>query len=163
MKNLKPVSTETSTASIFEKSTIAKDVKEQNLIILPSLKTEEPKKEQKKKEKEEAVIIATEDHQKLHQTNQRLSIDQLTDKADRVYLLRKKYQEIRDKRKQLESFTISHDGDNAQLTLVDANELTISTSNPIAIGKLLKDWMSDLNSVLEKTENEIREELEFLN
>lgn len=162
MKNLKTVSADTSAASIFEKST-TKEVKEQNLIILPSIKAEEPQKEQKKKEKEEAVIIATEELQKCHQTNQRLSIDQLTDKADRVYLLRKKYQEIRDKRKQLESFTISHDGDNAQLTLVDANELTISTSNPIAIGKLLKDWMSDLNSVLEKTENEIREELEFLN
>jgi len=162
MKNLKTVSADTSAASIFEKST-TKEVKEQNLIILPSIKAEEPQIEQKKKEKEEAVIIATEELQKCHQNNQRLSIDQLTDKADRVYLLRKKYQEIRDKRKQLESFTISHDGDNAQLTLVDANELTISTSNPIAIGKLLKDWMSDLNSVLEKTENEIREELEFLN
>lgn len=93
----------------------------------------------------------------------RLSIDELTDKADRVYLLKEKYKEIRAKRKQLEGFTISHDNSNAQLTLVDANGLSISTSNPVAIGKLLSDWAVDLNCHLEKTEGEIRSELEKLN
>ena len=93
----------------------------------------------------------------------RLSIDELTDKAERVYLLRQKYQEVREKRKQLESFTISHDKNNAQLTLVDAKGLSISTSNPVAIGKLLSDWMLDLNNHLAKTEEEIRSELERLN
>ncbi|UVV77385.1 hypothetical protein NXW84_06450 [Bacteroides fragilis] len=95
--------------------------------------------------------------------NKRLSIDELTDKAERVYLLRQKYQEVREKRKQLESFTISHDKNNAQLTLVDAKGLSISTSNPVAIGKLLSDWMLDLNNHLAKTEEEIRSELERLN
>ena len=93
----------------------------------------------------------------------RLSIDELTDKAERVYLLRQKYQEVREKRKQLESFTISHDKNNAQLTLVDAKGLSISTSNPVAIGKLLSDWMLDLNNHLAKSEEEIRSELERLN
>lgn len=92
----------------------------------------------------------------------RLSIDELTDKADRVYLLRQKYQEVREKRKQLESFTISHDKNNAQLTLVDAKGLSISTSNPVAIGKLLADWMLDINNHLSKTEADIRSELEQL-
>jgi hypothetical protein len=92
-----------------------------------------------------------------------MSIDVLMDKADRTYLLRQKYQEIRDKRKQLEAFTISHDKNNAQLTLVDAKGLTISTSNPVSIGKLLNDWMDDLNNHLKKTEDEIRAELEAHN
>lgn len=92
-----------------------------------------------------------------------MSIDVLMDKADRTYLLRQKYQEIREKRKQLEAFTISHDKNNAQLTLVDAKGLTISTSNPVSIGKLLTDWMDDLNNHLKKTEDEIRAELESLN
>ena len=88
-----------------------------------------------------------------------MSIDVLMDKADRTYLLRQKYQEIREKRKQLEAFTISHDKNNAQLTLVDAKGLTISTSNPVSIGNLLTDWMDDLNNHLKKTEDEIRAEL----
>lgn len=93
----------------------------------------------------------------------RLSIDELTDKADRIYLLRQKFQTVREKRKQLEGFAISHEKDNAQLTLVDANGLTITTSNPVAIGKLLADWMKDLNENLERVESEIRTELEILN
>ncbi len=92
-----------------------------------------------------------------------MSIDVLMDKADRTYLLRQKYQEIREKRKQLEAFTISHDKNNAQLTLVDAKGLTIATSNPVSIGKLLTDWMDDLNTHLKKTEDEIRAELEARN
>ena len=92
-----------------------------------------------------------------------MSIDVLMDKADRTYLLRQKYQEIREKRKQLEAFKISHDKNNAQLTLVDAKGLTISTSNPVSIGKLLADWMDDLNTHLKKTEDEIRAELEARN
>ncbi len=134
------------------------------LIVLPSLPTEEETKEQvsakvetpvQTSKKESSFVVAA--------PNKRLSIDELTDKAERVYLLRQKYQEVREKRKQLESFTISHDKNNAQLTLVDAKGLSISTSNPVAIGKLLSDWMLDLNNHLAKTEEEIRSELERLN
>lgn len=132
------------------------------LLLLPPVPEE--KKEVKQpvptvlpvaKEKEEITTEAA-------PTPKRLSIDELTDKADRVYLLRQKYQEVREKRKQLESFTISHDKNNAQLTLVDAKGLSISTGNPVAIGKLLADWMLDINNHLSKTEADIRSELEIL-
>ena len=45
---------------------------------------------------------------------------------------------------------------------MDAKGLSISTSNPVAIGKLLADWMLDLNNHLSKTEKEIQVELEQL-
>lgn len=146
-------------APIFESQSSSQSAS-QNLILLPTLpqSDDKGKKEAKKVIKTETVFP-----EQPQPHPQKLSIDQLTDKADRVYLLRKKYEEIRDKRKQLEKFAISHDSNNAQLTLVDANELTISTSNPVAIGKLLADWMCDLNTGLEKTESEIRRELEGLN
>lgn len=135
------------------------------LIVLPSLPTE---KEETKEQVSAKVEIPVQTSKKESSSvvaapNKRLSIDELTDKAERVYLLRQKYQEVREKRKQLESFTISHDKNNAQLTLVDAKGLSISTSNPVAIGKLLSDWMLDLNNHLAKTEEEIRSELERLN
>ena len=130
------------------------------LLLLPPVPEE-------KKEKKPAKVVTPVVSEKKETTTataapKRLSIDELTDKADRVYLLRQKYQEVREKRKQLESFTISHDKNNAQLTLVDAKGLSISTSNPVAIGKLLADWMLDLNNHLSKTEKEIRVELEQL-
>lgn len=85
-----------------------------------------------------------------------LSMEELSEKVDRLHLLRLKHLEIKEKRKQLESFAISHDNNNAQLTLVDANGLSISTSNPQSIGKLIIDWTAELNSVLGKVEEDIR-------
>ena len=135
------------------------------LIVLPSLPTEKEETKEQVSAKVETPVQTSkkESSSVVAAPNKRLSIDELTDKAERVYLLRQKYQEVREKRKQLESFTISHDKNNAQLTLVDAKGLSISTSNPVAIGKLLSDWMLDLDNHLAKTEEEIRSELERLN
>lgn len=135
------------------------------LIVLPSLPTEKEETKEQVSAKVETPVQTSkkESSSVVAAPNKRLSIDELTDKTERVYLLRQKYQEVREKRKQLESFTISHDKNNAQLTLVDAKGLSISTSNPVAIGKLLSDWMLDLNNHLAKTEEEIRSELERLN
>ena len=135
------------------------------LIVLPSLPTEKEETKEQVSAKVETPVQTSkkESSSVVAAPNKRLSIDELTDKAERVYLLRQKYQEVREKRKQLESFTISHDKNNAHLTLVDAKGLSISTSNPVAIGKLLSDWMLDLNNHLAKTEEEIRSELERLN
>lgn len=138
------------------------------LILLPTELETKPQKVKPQEVKKKTDVKEQKEEDKVRETTvttaqKRLSIDELTDKADRIYLLKEKYSEIRTKRKQLESFTISHDNSNAQLTLVDANGLSISTSNPVAIGKLLADWAIDLNGHLEKTENEIRLELEKYN
>lgn len=123
----------------------SKKAVEEPLLLLPTVPEVKPEAKQEAKQNSPVTMC--------------MSIDVLMDKADRTYLLRQKYQEIREKRKQLEAFTISHDKNNAQLTLIDAKGLTISTSNPVSIGKLLADWMNDLNEHLKKTEDEIRAEL----
>lgn len=139
---------------------------EKPLFVLPIAPEEKAEKKVEEAAKvTEKTILKEEPQQEAAKveipvTKKHLSIDELNDKADRVYLLKGKYQEIREKRKQLEKFTISHDQSNAQLTLVDANGLTISTSNPTAIRKLLMDWMIDLVNHMLKTEDDIRKELE---
>lgn len=111
-----------------------------------------------------AVVIPTEkpttEEKEIKKT---LSIEELNDKAERLNLLRVKYNTIREKRKQLDSFSVAHDRNNAQLTLVDAQGMEIRTSNPASIGKLLKDWMCDLNDSLGKVEMEMRNELASFN
>lgn len=138
-------------AAVLGNAVTNKKKEEAPLLLLPSAPMQEkPKQEATKQEAIRKLLVP-------------MSIDALMDKADKLYLQRQKYQEIREKRKQLEAFTISHDKNNAQLTLVDAKGLTISTSNPVSIGKLLADWMNDLNEHLKKTEDEIRAELEARN
>ena len=81
------------------------------LIVLPSLPTEKEETKEQVSAKVETPVQTSkkESSSVVAAPNKRLSIDELTDKAERVYLLRQKYQEVREKRKQLESFTISHD------------------------------------------------------
>ena len=158
-------------AAVLGNAVTNKKKEEAPLLLLPSAPIQEkPKQEATKQEatKQEATKQeATKQEATKQEATRKLlvpmSIDALMDKADKLYLQRQKYQEIREKRKQLEAFTISHDKNNAQLTLVDAKGLTISTSNPVSIGKLLADWMNDLNEHLKKTEDEIRAELEARN
>lgn len=136
------------------------------LIVKPQAK-EEPKEEQKlqpilqslapePKSAEEATPKA---QPQVQLQLKQLTMDEIDDKAEKLYLLRTKRQEIKDKRKQIEKFTISHDKNNAQLTLVDAKGLSIATSNPQSIGKLLVDWMGDLDTCLATVEEDMRKEL----
>ncbi len=114
-------------------------------------------KEKKVEQLKEATPV------KIEQTNKepkRLTMEELTDRVDKLHLLRLKHQEIKDKRKQLECFSISHDKNNAQMTLVDTNGLSISTSNPQSIGKLIIDWTAELNTCLGKVEEDIRKIIE---
>ena len=108
-------------------------------------KAEAPKAEAPKAEAPKAVVP--------------ISFDELTDKVERVYLLKLKYAEIREKKQRLERFTIKNDTDTAVLTLRDAKGETITTHNPRAIGSLLADWAKDLSERLFRVEEEMRREL----
>lgn len=140
------------TASVNVKENAATESKD---IIPIVIKTRKEEKETKptdvsvKKEKTEIAATATP-----------LTIDELTERAERLHLYRIKYEEIRDKRKQLQVFAISHDEKNAQLTVVDANGLKISTSSPNSIKKLISDWSAELDAHLLKVEIDMRMLLE---
>ena len=130
-----------------------------SLILLPTL-PEQPK--EKKTKTEAKVKTEKTESQQAAPKSKKMSIDELTDKAERVYMLQNKYSEIRSKRKQLQAFVLKHEEETAQLTLVDARGMSIVTHNPTAIKNLLADWGKDLNSKLKEVENNLRTELEHL-
>lgn len=130
-----------------------------SLILLPTL-PEQPK--EKKTKTEAKVKTEKTESQQTAPKSKKMSIDELTDKAERVYMLQNKYSEIRSKRKQLQAFVLKHEEETAQLTLVDARGMSIVTHNPTAIKNLLADWGKDLNSKLKEVENNLRTELEHL-
>ena len=134
-------------------------VENDSLILLPTL-PEQPK--EKKTKTEAKVKTEKTESQQAAPKSKKMSIDELTDKAERVYMLQNKYSEIRSKRKQLQAFVLKHEEETAQLTLVDARGMSIVTHNPTAIKNLLADWGKDLNSKLKEVENNLRTELEHL-
>lgn len=89
-----------------------------------------------------------------------LSLDELTERAERLNLQRIKYEEIKGKRKQLQAFQISHDEKNAQLTIVDAKGDKITTNSPVSISQVISIWGTELDDHLSKVENEMRAILE---
>lgn len=95
---------------------------------------------------------------KAIEATRKLSVEQITDKAEKLHLLEVRYQQIKNKKRQVENFAISHDRNNARLTLVDAEGKEITTSNPTSIKKVIEDWKVDLNRCLEETENDMRTE-----
>ena len=130
-----------------------------SLILLPTL----PEQPTERKTKTEAKVKTEKtESQQAAPKSKKMSIDELTDKAERVYMLQNKYSEIRSKRKQLQAFVLKHEEETAQLTLVDARGMSIVTHNPTAIKNLLADWGKDLNSKLKEVENNLRTELEHL-
>lgn len=110
------------------------------------------------KEKNESVISSQEITPK-----KTLSIDELTERAEKLHLLKLKYEEIKEKRKQLQAFSISHDEKNAQLTIVDAKGERITTNSPTSISQVITIWADELDSHLSKNEMDMRSILEAFN
>lgn len=157
MKNL---SSSAASAQVVNPVVLTAKEKEEETKKVPAvlvLKQEVKEKDIEPTPKKEAQeIVTTPQRPSIQAAPVQLSMEELNEKVDRLHLLRLKHLEIKEKRKQLESFSISHDNNNAQLTLVDANGLSISTSNPQSIGKLIIDWTTELNAVLGKVEEDIR-------
>ena len=85
-----------------------------------------------------------------------MDISSIIEKAEKLHLLRKKYEELQEKRKKLDLFAISHDCDNAQLQLADAKGLTFESANPKCIKQIIDIWKIDFNSAIQETENQMR-------
>lgn len=84
------------------------------------------------------------------------SISDLMEKAEKLHLLKEKYDDLTRKRKSLDAFEISHDKENAQMEIVDANGLEFNSSNPRCIAQVLDIWKKDYADAIDATEQKIR-------
>lgn len=84
------------------------------------------------------------------------SISDLMEKAEKLHLLKEKYDDLTKKRKSLDAFEISHDKENAQIEIVDANGMEFQSGNPRCIAQVIDIWKQDYASAIESTEQKIR-------
>ena len=85
------------------------------------------------------------------------SIEELQAKAEKTAQLVSRYQTIKSKKAEVDSFVILHDSNQAQITIRDVNGREIVTNNPKTIGQVLTTWKADIAEALVKSEQEIRE------
>lgn len=128
----------------------AEDVKSE-----PIVNTEEQKQieqeakapEETSEVKEQPIIIAT----------VQATIEDIKRKAELLTRLSAKYDDLVEKRKRMENFSISHDNDTAEILLHDAKGESFKSNSPKAIAKFIEFCKEEFSEVIKDTENQMRE------
>lgn len=84
------------------------------------------------------------------------TIQEMQEKAEKMHILSLKYNSLSIKKRELELFSISHDGDTARMRLTDTKGMEFESSNPTCIRQLLEIWKKSYADALAKTEEEMR-------
>ncbi len=85
------------------------------------------------------------------------SIEDIKRKSEVLSRLAVKWDALNEKRKRVENFAISHDGDTAAVRVFDASGEVFESNSPKTIGKLIEFWKEEFSDTLEKVEKEMRE------
>jgi len=85
------------------------------------------------------------------------SIEDIKRKSEVLSRLTVKWDVLNEKRKRVENFAISHDGDTASAIVRDAHGEVFESNNPKTIGKLIELWGVDFSEAIAAVEKEMRE------
>ncbi len=85
------------------------------------------------------------------------SIEELQARAEKTSQLVKRYQTVKEKKAEIDRFTILHDSENSKIYISDEDGRSITTSNPKSIAQVIDIWKKDINEALAKAEQEVRE------
>jgi hypothetical protein len=83
-----------------------------------------------------------------------LSIEDLKNRAITLALLNQKHDDLTEKRKRLERFSIVHDQHNANIRVVDAQGEEFVSSSPKSIKRLIEFWQEEFREAI--AENEVQ-------
>lgn len=113
---------------------------------------EEKKAEVINKAKAEDVIFSA-----VVQEIKPLTIEEIKRKSEVLSRLAVKYDQLQEKRKQVENFKLSHDKDSTLVRVFDSGGEVFESSSPKTIGRLLDFWFEEFSEGLKETEKQMRE------
>ena len=113
---------------------------------------EEKKAEVINKAKAEDVVFSP-----VVQELKSLTIEEIKRKSEVLSRLAAKYDQLQEKRKQVENFKLSHDKDSTLVSVSDSNGEVFESSSPKTIGRLLDFWFEEFTEGLKETEKQMRE------
>lgn len=87
-----------------------------------------------------------------------LTLQELKNRATIIHLLDEKHTKLISKRASLDTFSIKHEKDNAQIVVTDANGEEFRSSSPKTIGQLIKFWKEEFDEAIEELEAEIKKQ-----
>lgn len=86
-----------------------------------------------------------------------LTIEEIKRKSEVLSRLAVKYDQLQEKRKQVENFKLSHDKDSTLVRVFDSGGEVFESSSPKTIGRLLDFWFEEFSEGLKETEKQMRE------
>ena len=86
-----------------------------------------------------------------------LSIEDIKRKSEVLSRLSVKWDSLAEKRRRVENFAISHDGDTASAIVRDSQGEVFESNSPKTIGKLIEFWKSEFSEAIANVEMEMRE------
>ena len=113
---------------------------------------EEKKAEVINKAKAEDVVFSP-----VVQELKSLTIEEIKRKSEVLSRLAAKYDQLQEKRKQVENFKLSHDKDSTLVSVSDSNGEVFESSSSKTIGRLLDFWFEEFTEGLKETEKQMRE------
>jgi hypothetical protein len=85
------------------------------------------------------------------------SIEEIKRKSEVLSRLSVKWDSLNEKRRRVEDFAISHDGDTASVRVRDAQGELFESNSPKTIGKLIEFWKEEFSDAIAGVEKEMRE------
>ena len=86
-----------------------------------------------------------------------LSIEDIKRKSEVLSRLSVKWDSLAEKRRRVENFAISHDGDTASTIIRDAQGEVFESNSPKTIGQLIEFWKAEFSEAIANVEKEMRE------
>ena len=96
------------------------------------------------------------DTDQVKETTAPPSFEQVKQGIEKRFLLVEKHNELTEQKLKLEKFQISHDSDRVSMRINDENGLNFSSSNPVAVGKLIEFCLASLTEKMKEIENQLR-------
>lgn len=112
----------------------------QPVETVPQITTTDPITKEEKQE-----IVKTE-------AKREPTLQEFKDRATILYLLQEKHTGLIDKRNRLDRFQISHDNQNAEIIVKDANGLEFKSTSAKTIGQFLDFCKAEFSEVITETE-----------
>ena len=85
------------------------------------------------------------------------SIEDIKRKSEVLSRLTVKWDTLAEKRRRVENFAISHDGDTASAIVRDSQGEVFESNSPKTIGKLIEFWKAEFSEAIANVEKEMRE------
>ena len=86
------------------------------------------------------------------------TMDELKHRATVIHLLSEKHSKLTEKRQRLDKFEISHDKENAEIVLTDANGEEFTSHSPKSIAQLIEFWKNEFDGAIQEIEVQLKQQ-----